>query len=157
WINDGLMAIFFFMVGLEIKREILQGHLSQPSQIILPAIAAAAGMAAPSAIYVIFNVHDPVTLRGWAIPSATDIAFALGVFNLFGHRLPASLKLFLLSVAIFDDIGAIAIIALFYSSHLAGVPLLIAVCGLALLFLFNRWGARRPVVYVLVGMVVWAA
>jgi NhaA family Na+:H+ antiporter len=114
WVNDGLMAIFFFTIGLEIKREVLSGSLSSPSQVILPSIAAVAGIAAPAVVYLWLNGQDPIAIQGWAIPSATDIAFALGVFTLFGSRVPLSLKLFLMSVAIFDDIGAILIIALGY-------------------------------------------
>lgn len=157
WINDGLMAIFFFMVGLEVKREVLQGHLNSVEQITLPAIAAIAGIAAPALIYAWFNQDDPVAIAGWAIPSATDIAFALGVFSLFGRTLPITLKLFLLSVAIFDDIGAIVIIALFYSADLSTMSLIVAMAGLAVLFILNRLKVRAQGAYILVGVVVWAA
>ena len=157
WINDGLMAIFFFMVGLEIKREVLDGHLSTPAQITLPAIAAIAGIAFPALIYYGFNSADPVAVKGWAIPSATDIAFALGIFSLFGRSLPITLKLFLLSVAIFDDIGAIVIIALFYSAELSTTSLSVAIFGLVVLFTLNRFKVRAQGAYILVGVVVWAA
>lgn len=157
WINDGLMAIFFFMVGLEVKREVLQGHLNSVEQITLPAIAAIAGIAAPALIYAWFNQDDPVAIAGWAIPSATDIAFALGVFSLFGRTLPITLKLFLLSVAIFDDIGAIVIIALFYSADLSTMSLIVAMAGLAVLFILNRLKVRAQGAYILVGIVVWVA
>lgn len=157
WINDGLMAIFFFMVGLEIKREIFQGHLSDYSQIVLPGIAAVAGIVFPALIYWQFNQDNPVALNGWAIPSATDIAFALGIFSLFGRHLPLALKLFLLSVAIFDDIGAIVIIALFYSTELSALSLAVAGVGLLGLFFANRLRVRRQAVYIVMGVVVWAA
>jgi NhaA family Na+:H+ antiporter len=157
WINDGLMAIFFFMVGLEVKREILQGHLNSVAQITLPGIAAVAGIAIPALIYAWFNQDDPVAIAGWAIPSATDIAFALGIFSLFGRSLPITLKLFLLSVAIFDDIGAIVIIALFYSAELSTMSLIVAATGLVVLFIFNRLRLRAQGAYILVGVVVWAA
>lgn len=157
WINDGLMAIFFFMVGLEVKREILQGHLNSVTQITLPGIAAVAGIAIPALIYAWFNQDDPVAIAGWAIPSATDIAFALGIFSLFGRSLPITLKLFLLSVAIFDDIGAIVIIALFYSAELSTMSLIVAATGLVVLFIFNRLRLRAQGAYILVGVVVWAA
>ncbi len=157
WINDGLMAIFFFSVGLEIKREMMIGHLSQPSQIVLPGVAAVAGIAAPALIYVWLNAGDPIALRGWAIPSATDIAFALGVFSLFKSRVPVSLKLFLLSVAIFDDLGAIVIIAIFYSSDLSTASLAIAAAGVVILALLNYFNVRRQAAYLLVGLVVWTA
>ena len=157
WINDGLMAIFFFSVGLEIKREVMIGHLSQPSQVVLPGVAAVAGIAAPALIYAWLNAGDPIALRGWAIPSATDIAFALGVFSLFKSRVPVSLKLFLLSVAIFDDLGAIVIIAIFYSSDLSTTSLAIAAVGVAVLALLNYFNVRRQAAYLLVGLVVWTA
>ena len=157
WINDGLMAIFFFLIGLEIKREVLTGSLSSPSQVVLPGIAAVAGIAAPALVYLWFNGQDAVAIEGWAIPSATDIAFALGVFTLFGSRVPLSLKLFLLSVAIFDDIGAIMIIALFYSSDLSTLSLIVAGSGLLTLFAFNRLSVRSQAAYIIVGTVVWVA
>jgi len=157
WVNDGLMAIFFFLVGLEIKREILSGHLSSPSQVVLPGIAAIAGIAVPALIYFGMNQYDAAAVKGWAIPSATDIAFALGVFTLFGSRVPISLKLFLLSVAIFDDLGAILIIAFFYSSELSTLSLAVAGSGLALLFFLNRFSVRSQAAYILVGVVVWVA
>lgn len=157
WVNDGLMAVFFFLVGLEIKREILDGNLSSPAQITLPAIAAVAGIVFPALIYVWFNADDPIAIKGWAIPSATDIAFAVGVFTIFGKSLPLSLKLFLLSVAIFDDIGAIVIIALFYSQDLSTTSLIVAISGLVVLFLLNRFNVRTQAAYILVGVVVWAA
>ena len=157
WVNDGLMAIFFFLVGLEIKREILDGSLSSVSQITLPGVAAIAGIAVPALIYVWFNFNDPIAIKGWAIPSATDIAFAIGVFTIFGKSLPLSLKLFLLSVAIFDDIGAIVIIALFYSQDLSATSLVVALSGMAVLFVFNRFKVRTQGAYILIGVVVWAA
>lgn len=157
WVNDGLMALFFLLIGLEIKREMLDGNLSSARQIVLPGIAAIAGIAFPAFIYVFFNLNDAIGIRGWAIPSATDIAFALAVFSLFGTRLPLSLKLFLLSVAIFDDIGAIIIIALFYSAELSTTSLFIGVFGLAILFLLNRFKVNSLAPYALVGIIVWAA
>jgi len=157
WINDGLMAVFFFLIGLEIKREVLSGHLSSPSQMVLPGIGAIAGIATPALIYFWLNQHDPVAVSGWAIPSATDIAFALGVFSLFGNRVPISLKLFLLSVAIFDDLGAILIIALFYSSELSVLSLTVASIGLVTLFVLNRLKVASQAAYILVGVVVWIA
>lgn len=157
WINDGLMAIFFFLVGLEIKREIMTGHLSSPSQVILPAVAAVAGIAVPALIYYGLNTGDATAMRGWAIPSATDIAFALGVFSLFKDKVPVSLKLFLLSVAIFDDLGAIVIIALFYSSELSTTSLGIAAAGVAILGIFNYLNVRRQAAYIMIGVVVWVA
>lgn len=157
WINDGLMAIFFFLVGLEIKREVLEGELSRPSQIALPAIAAVAGMAAPAAVYVWFNAGDPVALRGWAIPTATDIAFAVGVLSLLGSRVPAGLKMFLLTLAILDDLGAIVVIAVFYTEKLALGSLLIAAVALTLLTTLNRRGVTALPPYLLIGVVMWAA
>jgi len=157
WVNDGLMDIFFLMVGLEIKREILDGHLSSLPQVVLPGLGALAGIVGPALIYYAFTYDDPIAVDGWAIPSATDIAFALGVFCLFGKHLPLSLKLFLLSVAIFDDIGAIVIIALFYSQELSTLSLVVAASGLVALFALNRLGANSLTPYLLVGLVVWAA
>lgn len=157
WINDGLMALFFFVVGLEIKRELFYGQLSQPEQIVLPFLAAIAGILFPALIYVAFNYQDAVAMNGWAIPSATDIAFALGIFILFGKHLPASLKLFLLSVAIIDDIGAVIIIALFYSQDLSTTSLIIAGIGLVILFIFNRLELSNKTPFVLVSIIVWAA
>lgn len=157
WVNDGLMALFFLLIGLEIKREVLEGNLSSFNQIILPGVAAIAGILFPALVYVGFNLNDPVALRGWAIPSATDIAFAIGVFSLFGSRLPLSLKLFLLSVAIFDDIGAILIIAIFYSSDLSTLSLVTALAGLAGLLVLNRFQVSKLAPYVIVGFIVWVA
>jgi len=157
WVNDGLMALFFLLIGLEIKREVLDGNLSSPQQIILPGVAAVAGIAFPALIYVFFNANDEIGVRGWAIPSATDIAFALGVFSLFGKRLPISLKLFLLSVAIFDDIGAIIIIALFYSTDLSTTSLMVAMAGLVILFVLNRCRVNLLTPYLVVGLIVWTA
>jgi len=157
WVNDGLMAFFFLLIGLEVKREMLEGDLSSPKQVILPGVAAIAGIVFPALIYVFFTADDPVGIRGWAIPSATDIAFALGVFSLFGKQLPLSLKLFLLSVAIFDDIGAIVIIALFYSADLSTASLSIGIAGLVILFFLNRFKVNTLVPFTLVGIIVWVA
>lgn len=157
WINDGLMAVFFFLVGLEIKREVLEGELSNRQQIVLPAVAAVCGIAVPAMIYAAINAGDPVALAGWAIPAATDIAFALGVLSLLGNRVPAGLKVFLLTVAILDDLGAIVIIAIFYSDNLA--PVSFGVAGVALLALFalNRSGVVRVAPYLFVGLVLWVS
>lgn len=157
WINDGLMALFFFLVGLEIKREVLDGELSNPQQIVLPAVAAIGGMAVPAAVYSLFNFNDPVAMQGWAIPAATDIAFALGVLSLLGERVPAALKLFLLTLAIIDDLGAIIIIALFYTEGLSGLSLLVAMGAIAVLYVMNRRGVMSTASYLLVGVVLWAA
>ncbi|MBA6342027.1 Na+/H+ antiporter NhaA [Colwellia sp. MB02u-10] len=157
WVNDGLMALFFFVVGLEIKRELFYGQLSRPDQVVLPFLAAIAGIICPALIYVAFNYQDAVAMNGWAIPSATDIAFALGIFILFGKYLPPSLKLFLLSVAIIDDIGAIIIIAIFYSQELATNSLIIAGIGLVTLFIFNRLKLENKAPYILLSIIVWAA
>lgn len=157
WINDGLMAVFFFLVGLEIKREIFSGNLSKPSNLVLPGVAAVAGIAVPAIIYYWFNKGNPVALQGWAIPSATDIAFAIGIFSLFGARAPLSLKLFLLTVAIFDDLCAILIIALFYSSELSVASLSIAGAGLLALLVMNRLSVVREAAYLVVGLIVWVS
>ena len=155
WVNDLWMAVFFFLVGLEIKREFIEGELSTRAQAILPAVAALGGMVAPALIYTAFNLGDAVTLRGWAIPAATDIAFALGVLLLLGDRVPVSLKVFLTAVAIIDDLGAIAVIALFYTAQLSGAMLAGAgLCALGLLAL-NRAKVMRVEAYVLLGLVMW--
>jgi NhaA family Na+:H+ antiporter len=157
WVNDGLMALFFFVVGLEIKRELFYGELSRPDQVVLPFLAAIAGIIAPALIYLFFNYEDAVAMNGWAIPSATDIAFALGIFILFGKHLPPSLKLFLLSVAIIDDIGAVIIIAIFYSEEVATNSLIIASIGLVILFIFNRLKLGNKTPFIMVSIIVWAA
>ncbi|HEK1684726.1 TPA: Na+/H+ antiporter NhaA [Pseudomonas putida] len=155
WINDGLMALFFLLIGLEVKREVLEGQLSKPSQIILPATAAVGGMLVPALIYWFINRDNPATLAGWAIPTATDIAFALGVLALLGKRVPVSLKLFLMTLAIIDDLGAIIIIALFYSGELSNMALMLAGgCLLALLGM-NRLGVKKLAPYLIVGLVLW--
>ncbi|WP_345831567.1 Na+/H+ antiporter NhaA [Erwinia sp. HDF1-3R] len=155
WINDGLMAVFFMMVGLEIKRELLIGQLSTWSQRALPGFAALGGMAVPAVIYVWFNAGSNETLAGWAIPAATDIAFALGVLALLGSRVPASLKIFLSALAILDDMGAVAIIALFYTSNISFLMLAGAAVTVALLFIMNRSGVTRLLPYLLAGGVLW--
>lgn len=157
WINDGLMALFFVVVGLELKREMVSGHLSSWQRASLPAVAAAGGMVAPALIYVLFNHGDAIALRGWAIPTATDIAFALGVLSLLGRRVPPALKAFVLSIAIFDDLGAIVIIALFYTAKLSMLSLGIAAVLLALLIAMNRLGVTRLLPYLLVGACLWLA
>ncbi len=157
WINDGLMAVFFFLIGMELKREVMEGHLSSLRTAILPAVAAVGGMAAPAAFYFWFNRGDPVALQGWAIPAATDIAFALGVLSLLGDRVPPALKAFLLSVAIFDDLGAIVVIALFYTSQLSLVSLLVAALLISGLAGLNRFGVIRPAAYLLLGVPLWVA
>jgi Na+:H+ antiporter, NhaA family len=157
WINDGLMAMFFFLIGLEVKREVLEGELRKPSQIVLPGCAALGGFIVPSAIYAYINWNDPIALAGWAIPAATDIAFALGVLSMLGSRVPTSLKLFLLTLAIFDDIAAIVVIALFYGAELSVVSLTLAFTGVAALLLLNYLGVGRIAAYVLIGVFVWVA
>jgi NhaA family Na+:H+ antiporter len=157
WINDGLMAVFFFLIGLEIKREFIEGELSDPTRIVLPAIAAIGGMAVPAMIYIAMNQGDPNALAGWAIPTATDIAFALGVLSLFGNRVPHSLKLFLLTLAVLDDLGAIIIIAIFYSADLSLLSLGVAATAIGLLLLLNLGGVTRIAPYILVGMVLWVS
>ena len=157
WINDGLMAVFFFLVGLELKREVLDGELSDPKNIVLPAIGAVGGMLIPAAIYLTFNINDPIAVKGWAIPAATDIAFALGVLTLLGSRVPISLKIFLTSLAIFDDIGAIVIIALFYTSKISLAALVVAAICLPILFIMNRKGVVSRSPYFLIGIIVWVS
>jgi NhaA family Na+:H+ antiporter len=157
WINDGLMAVFFMVVGLEVKREFLEGELSRPDQIVLPGLGAIGGMAFPAAIYLWLNWGDPVAMNGWAIPAATDIAFALGVLALLGNRVPLSLRVFLMALAIFDDLGAILIIALFYSADLSYEALLVGGVAVATLILLNLLNVTRIAAYVLVGLVLWVA
>ena len=155
WVNDGLMAIFFFLIGLELKREVLEGKLRNPRDIILPGFAALGGMAVPAMIYAALNWHSPATLPGWAIPAATDIAFAVGVLALLGKRAPASLKVFLLTLAILDDLGAIIIIAVFYTAKLDVTYLALALIPLAGLLLHNRLRAHRIAPIVLLGGMLW--
>jgi len=155
WVNDLWMAVFFFLVGLEIKREFVSGELAERSQAVLPAVAALGGMAVPALIYAAFNWQDSVSLHGWAIPAATDIAFAIGIVMLLGRRVPASLKIFLTAVAIMDDLGAIVVIALFYTSQLSLAMLAAAgACLLALLAL-NRARVTRVDLYIVIGLVMW--
>jgi NhaA family Na+:H+ antiporter len=155
WINDGLMAIFFLLVGLELKRELVEGELSQPSQIVLPVAAAVGGMAAPALFYVALNHADTYALRGWAIPSATDIAFSLGVVAALGSRVPLGLKLFLTTLAVVDDLGAIVVIAIFYAGNLSLLSLALAALCVAVLFVLNRTQVRRLAPYILTGVVLW--
>ena len=155
WINDGLMVIFFFVIGLEIKKEFIEGELSMPSQAALPIIAAVGGMAVPAIFYIIFNINEPDTLRGWAIPSATDIAFSLGVLSLLGSRVPTSLKIFLAALAIIDDLGAIMIIALFYSSGTELLPFLIILLTLFFLYLCNKNNIQFIWIYIVLGIFLW--
>ena len=157
WVNDGLMAVFFFLVGLEIKREILEGHLSSMDRAALPLIAAGGGVAVPALVYVGINFGSPETIHGWAIPAATDIAFALGILALMGRGVPVTLKIFLLAVAIIDDLAAIAIIAAFYTDGVSIAALSIAAVGWIALLALNRAGVKRITPYVLVGIVMWAA
>ncbi len=157
WINDALMAVFFFLVGLELKREVLEGQLSSPSKIVLPAVAAIAGIVVPALIYSFFNQNDPIAMKGWAIPAATDIAFALGVLSLLGNRVPAALKLFLLAVAIIDDIGAIVIIAIFYSGDLSVSMFMVATAAMIILAIMNIRNVTSATPYVLIGIILWVA
>ena len=155
WINDGLMALFFLLIGLEVKREVVDGHLSKPSQVILPATAAVGGMVVPALIYWFINRDNPAAVAGWAIPTATDIAFALGVLALLGKRVPVSLKLFLMTLAIIDDLGAIIVIALFYSGTLSSVSLLLAAACLVVLIAMNRLGVIKLGPYMVIGLILW--
>ena len=155
WINDGLMAIFFFLIGLELKREMLEGKLRNPRDVLLPGMAAVGGMAVPALVYLAFNWSDPVLRGGWAIPAATDIAFAVGVLALLGKRAPVALKVFLLTLAILDDLGAILIIALFYTSELHLSYLILALAPVAGLFWLHRSGTHRIAPIVLLGIVLW--
>jgi Na+:H+ antiporter, NhaA family len=155
WINDGLMAVFFFLVGLELKREMLEGELASRQQVVLPAMAAIGGMAGPALVYVLFNAGDETALRGWAVPAATDIAFALGILMLLGSRVPLALKVFLSALAILDDLGAIVIIAIFYTADMSWVSLAFAAVAIAALAALNIAGVRRVAPYILVGVFLW--
>jgi NhaA family Na+:H+ antiporter len=157
WINDGLMAVFFMVIGLEVKREFLEGELSRPDQIILPGLGAIGGMLVPAAIYFWLNQGDPVALNGWAIPAATDIAFALGIISLLGKRVPVSLRVFLMALAIFDDLGAIVIIAIFYTADLSFSSLVISLVAIAVLVTLNILNVSRVSAYVVVGVILWVA
>lgn len=157
WINDGLMAVFFLLVGLEVKREVLEGELSQLSQVALPAFAAAGGMLVPALIYTVLNWGDAQALSGWAIPTATDIAFALGILSLLGKRVPVGLKVFLMTLAILDDLGAIVVIAVFYSSNLSVLSLLVAGAALLTLIVLNRTGVTHIAAYLFVGLILWVS
>ncbi|HEY9034294.1 MAG TPA: Na+/H+ antiporter NhaA [Pseudomonadales bacterium] len=157
WINDGLMAIFFFMIGLELKREVLEGELSDLRRIVFPLLGAIGGMAVPALIYLFFNHTEAQAMHGWAIPAATDIAFSLAILSLLGPRVPITLKIFLTSLAIFDDIGAIVIIALFYTAHISVKALVVVGLCLPALYLLNRFRVTDRSVYLAVGLVMWVA
>ncbi len=157
WVNDGLMAVFFFLIGLEVKREVIEGHLSSISKIILPIIGAIGGMIVPALIYIAINGKDAFALNGWAIPTATDIAFALGILSLLGNRIPASLKIFLMALAIIDDLGAIIIIALFYTSELSALSITVAAISLIILFIMNRLKVTSKAAFILVGIILWVS
>lgn len=155
WINDGFMAIFFLLVGLEVKREVIEGELSTPAQVVLPVVAGLGGMVVPALIYLLCNHGQAATLNGWAIPTATDIAFALGILSLLGDRVPVSLKIFLTAVAIADDLGAIVIIALFYTADLSIPMLLFAAVAIAVLIGLNLLKITRIAPYIVVGVILW--
>ncbi len=155
WVNDGLMTIFFLLVGLEIKREMMDGELNSLAKAALPGLAAVGGMVVPALIFILLNWGDPVSLRGWAIPTATDIAFSLGILALLGSRIPVSLKVFLTALAIFDDIGAIVIIAIFYTKDISLILLVVAAGFTFLLFVMNRMQVTKAAPYVLVGIALW--
>ena len=157
WVNDGLMAIFFFLIGLEVKREVMEGHLSSLAQITLPGFAAVGGFLVPALVFIAFNRGDSFAMNGWAIPTATDIAFALGILSLLGKRVPVSLKIFLMALAIIDDLGAIVIIALFYTSDLSTVSITISGISLLILFIMNRMDVAIKSAYIVVGLVLWVS
>lgn len=157
WVNDGLMAVFFFLIGLELKRELIEGELADKRNIILPGVGAIGGMLVPALIYLYFNHDDPVASQGWAIPAATDIAFALGALSLLGSRVPSSIKIFLTSLAIFDDLGAILIIAFFYTANISLTSLVIVACCLPVLALCNWRNVESKSVYILIGIIMWVA
>lgn len=157
WVNDGLMAVFFFLVGLEVKREVLEGHLSSLRQVALPAIAAIGGMLIPALIFAFINQGQSFDIKGWAIPTATDIAFALGILSLLGNKVPTSLKLFLMALAIIDDLGAIIIIALFYTTDLSTISIVISFISLVALFIMNKAGVTKKAAFILVGTILWVS
>ncbi len=157
WINDGLMAVFFFLIGLELKREFLEGELSSVKNIVLPGMGAIGGMFIPALIYIYINKDNTVALQGWAIPAATDIAFALGILALLGSRVPTSVKVFLTSIAIFDDVGAIIIIAVFYTANISVTSLVVSVFCILILFWLNRRNTLSISVYFLIGIIMWAS
>ena len=155
WVNDGLMAIFFFVIGLELKREILEGELSSFDRMVLPAIAAVGGMAAPALIYILININNPENMSGWAIPTATDIAFSLAVLLIIGKSVPLSLKVFLLSLAIIDDLGAVLIIAFFYTAEISSIYLLYSLIVFGLLVVVNLSGNQKMYIYMILGIFLW--
>ena len=155
WVNDGLMAIFFFVIGLELKREILEGELSSFDRMVLPAIAAVGGMAAPALIFILININNPENMSGWAIPTATDIAFSLAVLLIIGKSVPLSLKVFLLSLAIIDDLGAVLIIAFFYTAEISSVYLLYSLIVFGLLVVVNLSGNQKMYIYMVLGIFLW--
>lgn len=155
WVNDGLMAVFFLLVGLELKREVVEGQLSRADQVALPALAAIGGLVIPAFIYWLINRNNPQGINGWAVPTATDIAFALAILSLLGSRVPASLKVFLTTIAIFDDLAAIIIIAVFYSADLSTASLVTAAAGVAVLFILNRLAVQSLAAYLIVGIFIW--
>ncbi|MCG8315504.1 MAG: Na+/H+ antiporter NhaA [Pseudomonadales bacterium] len=158
WINDGLMALFFFLVGLELKRELIEGELSEPKKIILPAVGAVGGMAVPAAIYLlVIDSNNQNAISGWAIPAATDIAFALGILALLGSKVPSSLRIFLTSLAIFDDIGAIIIIAIFYTAKISMISLCVVAACFPILFYLNRRQVESKSIYMFIGIIMWVA
>src|SRR6056300_1913318 len=157
WINDGLMAVFFFLIGLELKREMVEGKLKNPADVALPGMAAVGGMALPALVFVMLNWGTPETLGGWAIPAATDIAFALGILALVGSRVPASLKVLLLAIAVIDDLGAIVIIALFYSSDLSTGALTFSLLAFVIAVAMNRMGVKKSWPYIVLGIIMWVA
>jgi len=157
WVNDGLMAIFFLLIGLEVKREVFEGELSSWSQAALPVAAAIGGMVVPALVFTLFNYKDSFAMGGWAIPTATDIAFALGILALLGNKVPVSLKIFLMALAIIDDLMAIVIIAIFYTSELSTLAITVASICLALLVTLNRFGVTKKAAYIIVGIILWVS
>jgi len=157
WVNDGLMAVFFFIIGLEVKREVMEGHLSSLKQIALPGIAAVGGMIVPALVFIMFNKGESFAMNGWAVPTATDIAFALGILSLLGPRVPVSLKIFLMALAIIDDLGAIVIIALFYTAELSTISITISAIALIILFIMNRMDIAIKSAYIVVGIILWVS